>query len=140
MLDATAGYGAALSRDLQDWREQAQAVLLKVTQHQREYDALMKKILAAEVLLGQAVDSANAHPQSIRSLIREVMADGHIRTPKDVRQALAAAGHKVPTSSGSFYTTLLRMVEDSELAKDDQSRYWDPTKSRGPTTLEDMMK
>jgi hypothetical protein len=141
MLDSP-GYTAALTADLSRWRERIALLNNEIAVRGKERDELTKKVSAAETLLGVGVD-ADGEATSLRAVIKDLMADGAIRKPKEIRRDLVARGYdadKVSSSTGNFYNSLGRLVEDGALNKDDASRYWDPTKSGGPTSPEDIFK
>jgi hypothetical protein len=141
MLDSP-GYTVALTADLSRWRERIALLNNEIAVRSKERDELTKKVSAAETLLGVGVD-ADGDASSLRLVIKDLMTDGTIRKPKEIRRDLIARGYdadKVSSSTGNFYNSLIRLVDDGALKKDDASRYWDPTKSSGPTQPEDIFK
>lgn len=138
MLD-NPGYAAALTAELTRWRERIAVLNNEIAVRGKERDDLAKKASAAETLLG----TADAESVSVRFLIQELMSDGEIRKPKEMRRDLIARGYdpdKLSSSSGNMYNSLARLVEDGVLKRDDNARYWDPLRSTGPTNPEDIFK
>jgi ElaB/YqjD/DUF883 family membrane-anchored ribosome-binding protein len=145
MLDPASGYEALLTKDLARWRERITALNNEIAVKTRERDDLSRRVDAAEVLLGRAGEAADGEQAALRNHIKEVMSDGHIRKPKEIRRDLIARGidpERISSRSGAFYNSLSRLVIDEDLARDDESRYWDPKKSQGPSSsnMEDMLK
>jgi hypothetical protein len=137
MLDKT-GFAEPLLRDLQNWRSELSDIENKIAVLQKQRDAINKKVIAAEVLLG-----GNDKPEgeSIRSLVIQLMSDGRRRKPKEIRRDLVARGlveaDRVHVNSGNLYNALVRLVNDEILKRDEESNYWNPAIQRD---LEDMLK
>jgi hypothetical protein len=143
MLTAPPGYTHALLRDLEEWRERLGAVVGQIKTLERERDDINKKVVAAEVLLGHGNSESTSTSASMRDAIQRLMADGRVRRPKDIRRDLLATGidpKKLTSHAGAFYNALLRLAEQDHLKKTPDGRYWDPAKSAGPISLEDMLK
>lgn len=137
MLDKT-GYGGALLRDLQNWRSELSEIDNRIAVLQVQRDALQKRVVAAEVLLG---DVGANESDSVKSLVQQLMADGKRRRPKDVRHDLVARGidpARIPTNSGNLYNALLRLTDDRVLKRDEDGVYWNPAVEK--QELEDLLK
>lgn len=143
MLTSPTGYQTALMRDLQEWRDRLGKVIGQIKALERERDEINRKVVAAEVLLGQNEQPTETAASSMRAAIEALMTDGRIRRPKEIRRELRSSGispNKLTSHSGAFYNALMRMTNDGFLAKTEDGRYWDPTKSSGPVNIEDMLK
>jgi hypothetical protein len=146
MLDPTSSYHSMLTADLSRWRQRIKELNDQIFGLTRDRDELLRKAEAATVLLGGSVsDSNETEAASLRNHIKTLMSDGLIRKPKEMRQSLEARGvepERVSSKSGGFYNVLVRLADDGDLKRDAMSRYWDPTKSNGPTSsqMEDMLK
>jgi hypothetical protein len=146
MLDTNSGYAALLTKDLAKWRDSVAHLNSEIASKTKERDDLTKKIAAAETLLGGAGDiAAESDLASLRSAIRDLMTDGVVRKPRDIRRHLIAKGidpKRISSTSGNFYNAIARLSNDGVLMRDNESRYWDPTKSSGPTSslMEDILK
>ena len=147
MLDATApsGYHAMLTADVARWKQRIAQLNDEIYTRKQELDDLTKKVDAASVLLGGNAPEVDSDAALLRNHIKTLMADGQVRKPKDIRQALVNRNvdpELVSSRSGNFYNALARLAADSDLKKDDDSRYWNPEKCSGPTssTMEDMLK
>jgi len=143
MLTAPPGYTNALLRDLEEWRERRGVVVGQMKTLERELGDINKKIVAAEVLLGHNGNESSSPAASMREGIQRLMADGRVRRPKEIRRDLLATGidpKKLTSHAGAFYNALMRLTEHDNLKKTPDGRYWDPAKSAGPISLEDMLK
>jgi hypothetical protein len=146
MLDAPGGYEVALTKDVSLWRRRVAELNNEIAVRDKERADLMKKLAAAETLLGHdasGFDEETSEFATLRKAIRELLSDGVIRKPKDIRKDLVARGvdpERVSSNTGNFYNALGRLVHDKTLRKDGSSRYWDPAKSPGPATPGDIFK
>lgn len=142
MADSQNSYVFALTADLSRWRARIAELNNEIAVKAKERDDLSRKVDAAQTLLGQVDDDGEA--SSLRRMIQDLMTDGAIRKPRDMRKDLVARGveaSRVSSSTGNFYNSLARLVDDGTLMRDEDSRYWDPKKSRGPSpSMEDMLK
>ena len=143
MLEPPIGYSAALLRDLEDWRARFTELSVQISRLQKDRDETGKKILAAEVLLGDVMREDRSEAASIRTAVKELMKDGLVRKPREIRQELEAKGvdsKKISSHTGNFYTSLARLVSEGGLKKDERGRYWDPSCSAGTLDLGELLK
>jgi hypothetical protein len=136
VLDTTS-YQALLSKDVKVWRSRITELSGEIAIKEKERNSLLKKVDAAMVLLGPDSNDADSASElgSIRTLIDNLMFDGAIRRPKDMRRDLIAKGvdpERVSSSTGNFYNAIAQLVDSGALERDEESRYWNPKKSSGP--------
>ncbi|GLH80605.1 hypothetical protein SSBR45G_55140 [Bradyrhizobium sp. SSBR45G] len=135
-----------LTADVTRWKQRIAELNELIFKSNQELEELEKKVTAAAVLLGPTGTSeTDSDAANLRKLIKTLMADGQIRKPRDIRQALINRGVNadlISSRSGNFYNAIARLVAEGDLKKDDESRYWNPEKSSGPTSsvMEDMLK
>jgi hypothetical protein len=110
-----------------DLRKRVDELNRQISVLMAEREQFESKIAAAETLLGKvpAREAPGAIP-SLKEVVRELMRDGVRRSPREMRETLVARGieaERVSSSTGNFYNSVHRLLQEGALIKDPDGRY-----------------